>query len=57
MEENGDGEDNQTSQKLATNQRVPGRTYIQPQWVWDSVNDEELKEPHLYAPGPPCRLI
>lgn len=51
MEENGDGEDNQTSQKLATNQRVPGRTYIQPQWVWDSVNDEELKEPHLYAPG------
>ncbi|KND91198.1 Pescadillo [Tolypocladium ophioglossoides CBS 100239] len=51
MEENGDGEDNQTSQKLAVNQRVPGRTYVQPQWVWDSVNDEELKEPHLYAPG------
>jgi pescadillo protein len=47
----GDGEDNQTSQKLAPNQRVPGRIYIQPQWVWDSINDGEVKEPHLYAPG------
>lgn len=44
-------EDNQTSQKLAANRRVPGRTYIQPQWVWDSINEGELKEPHLYAPG------
>lgn len=51
MGEEGDGEDNQTSQKLAGNGRVPGRTYVQPQWVWDSVNDQELKEPHLYAPG------
>lgn len=50
-EENGDAEDNQTSQKLAANRRVPGRVYIQPQWVWDSVNDGELQEPHLYAPG------
>ncbi|KAI5467397.1 pescadillo [Mariannaea sp. PMI_226] len=49
--EDGEGEDNQTSQKLATNMRVPGRTYIQPQWVWDCVNDGELKEAHLYAPG------
>ncbi|KAI1422611.1 Pescadillo N-terminus-domain-containing protein [Xylaria sp. FL1777] len=51
MEEDGDGEDNQTSQKLTPNQRVPGRIYIQPQWVWDSVNDEELKRPDEYAPG------
>lgn len=50
-EDEADGDDNQTSQKLAANRRVPGRTYIQPQWVWDSVNDGELKEPHLYAPG------
>ncbi|KAH7155550.1 Pescadillo N-terminus-domain-containing protein [Dactylonectria estremocensis] len=50
-EEDGEGEDNQTSQKLPVNMRVPGRTYIQPQWVWDSVNDGELKEAHLYAPG------
>ncbi|KAH8202763.1 hypothetical protein TruAng_003034 [Truncatella angustata] len=50
-EEDGDGEDNQTSQKLGPNQRIPGRIYIQPQWIWDSVNDEELKPAHLYAPG------
>jgi len=47
----GDGEDNQTSQKLGPNQRVAGRVYVQPQWVWDSINDEELKDPALYAPG------
>ncbi|VUC37744.1 unnamed protein product [Clonostachys rosea] len=46
-----EGDDNQTSQKLGANRRVPGRVYLQPQWVWDSVNDGELKEPHLYAPG------
>lgn len=51
MNEGGDGEDNQTSRKLGPNQRVPGRIYVQPQWVWDSVNDEELKRPDLYAPG------
>lgn len=51
VEETGDGEDNQTSQKLAPNQRMPGRVYIQPQWVWDSINDGELKRPDQYAPG------
>jgi pescadillo protein len=51
VEANGDGEDNQTSQKLAPNQRVPGRIYVQPQWVWDSINDEEMKDTNLYAPG------
>ncbi|RYO91773.1 hypothetical protein DL762_001992 [Monosporascus cannonballus] len=51
MEVTGDGEDNQTSQKLAPNQRMPGRIYVQPQWVWDSVNDGELKRPDRYAPG------
>lgn len=31
--------------------RVPGRTYIQPQWVWDCVNQGKLLRPDLYAPG------
>ena len=31
--------------------RIPGRTYIQPQWVWDSVNEGRLLRPDLYAPG------
>ncbi|KAE8449430.1 mRNA-binding ribosome synthesis protein nop7 [Mollisiaceae sp. DMI_Dod_QoI] len=50
-EEDEQVEDNQTSQRLRPGSRVPGRIYIQPQWVWDSVNDEELKRPDLYAPG------
>ncbi|KAJ9148737.1 hypothetical protein NKR19_g5928 [Coniochaeta hoffmannii] len=51
VNEDGDGEDNQTAQKLAANRRVPSRIYVQPQWVWDSVNEEELQRPDLYAPG------
>lgn len=44
-------EDNQTAQRLRPGSRVPGRIYVQPQWIWDSINDEELKRPDLYAPG------
>ena len=44
-------EDNQTAQRLRPELRIPGRIYVQPQWIWDSVNDEELKRPDLYAPG------
>lgn len=31
--------------------RIPGRTYIQPQWVWDCVNEGKLLRPDIYAPG------
>ncbi|KAG9247547.1 Pescadillo N-terminus-domain-containing protein [Calycina marina] len=44
-------EDNQTAQSLQPVSRVPGRIYLQPQWIWDSINDEEMKRPDLYAPG------
>jgi pescadillo len=31
--------------------RVPGRIYVQPQWVWDCVNQGRLLRPDLYVPG------
>ena len=31
--------------------RVPGRIYVQPQWVWDCINQGKLLRPDLYAPG------
>ncbi|KAF6234836.1 hypothetical protein HO173_007056 [Letharia columbiana] len=31
--------------------RVPGRTLVQPQWVWDCINQVKLLRPDLYAPG------
>ena len=46
-----EAEDNQTAQRLRPGSRIPGRIYVQPQWIWDSVNDEVLKRPDLYAPG------
>ncbi|KAI9785811.1 MAG: mRNA-binding ribosome synthesis protein nop7 [Candelina submexicana] len=36
---------------VAKGSRVPGRIYIQPQWVWDCVNEGKLLRPDLYAPG------
>lgn len=31
--------------------RIPGRTYVQPQWVWDCINEGKLHRPDIYAPG------
>lgn len=39
------------SQKVRPGTRIPGRTYVQPQWVWDCVNEGKLLRPDLYAPG------
>ncbi|KAL8906736.1 MAG: hypothetical protein Q9207_001862 [Kuettlingeria erythrocarpa] len=45
-------EDQPDAQALpARSGRMPGRTYIQPQWVWDCINQGKLLRPDLYAPG------
>lgn len=31
--------------------KMPGRVYVQPQWVWDCVNQGKLLRPDQYAPG------
>ena len=41
----------QTTQTVRPGTYIPGRTYIQPQWVWDCVNEGRLLRPDLYAPG------
>lgn len=38
-------------QKVKPGTRIPGRTYVQPQWVWDCINEGKLLRPDLYAPG------
>lgn len=38
-------------QKVKPGTRIPGRTYVQPQWVWDCINEGKLLRADLYAPG------
>lgn len=30
---------------------MPGRIYVQPQWIWDCVNEAKLLRTDIYAPG------
>ena len=39
------------AQQVKPGTRIPGRTYIQPQWVWDCINEGKLLRADLYAPG------
>jgi pescadillo protein len=37
--------------RLRPGERVPGRIYVQPQWVWDCINAGKLLRADLYASG------
>ncbi|KAE9964687.1 mRNA-binding ribosome synthesis protein nop7 [Venturia inaequalis] len=46
-----DADGDEVIKKQPSAVRIPGRTYIQPQWVWDCINQGKLLRPDLYAPG------
>lgn len=46
-----EGVDTVPTQSIRPGSRIPGRTYIQPQWVWDCINQGRPLRPDLYAPG------
>ncbi|KAI5291624.1 mRNA-binding ribosome synthesis protein nop7 [Ascosphaera aggregata] len=41
----------ETAPTVRPGQKVPGRIYVQPQWVWDCINEGRIVRPDLYAPG------
>ncbi|KAG0131215.1 Pescadillo N-terminus-domain-containing protein [Tuber indicum] len=45
------GDDSAPSTNVAATGRIPGRIYIQPQYVWDCINTGRLLPPGEYAPG------
>ena len=45
------GEPNANSQQVLAGYIVPGRIYVQPQWIWDCVNEGKLLRTDIYAPG------
>lgn len=44
-------EGTETAPRVRPGTRIPGRTYVQPQWVWDCINEGKLLRPDLYGPG------
>ena len=40
-----------SAQVMKPGLRVPGRIYVQPQYVWDCINQCKILRPDLYAPG------
>ncbi|KAF2754394.1 hypothetical protein EJ05DRAFT_456509 [Pseudovirgaria hyperparasitica] len=48
---NGEGVEAPVTKLLWPRAMVPGRTYVQPQWVWDCINQAKLLRPDIYSPG------
>ncbi|KAI9888009.1 MAG: mRNA-binding ribosome synthesis protein nop7 [Watsoniomyces obsoletus] len=46
-----DGEAGPQPRVIPPRTKIPGRIYVQPQWVWDCINEGKLLRPDLYAPG------
>ncbi|KIW26531.1 uncharacterized protein PV07_09618 [Cladophialophora immunda] len=46
-----EGSKDQSLQAVKPGHIMPGRIYIQPQWIWDCVNEGKLLRTDLYAPG------
>ena len=44
-------ESSESKPRVRPGHRIPGRIYVQPQWVWDCINEGKLLRPDLYAPG------
>ena len=47
----GEATGDQNSQVVKPGHIVPGRTYVQPQWVWDCINEGKLLRTDVYSPG------
>lgn len=46
-----DDEEEQQNKNLRPGEKIPGRIYIQPQWVWDCINAGKLLRTDLYSSG------
>lgn len=46
-----EGAIDQTLQVVKPGFIMPGRVYVQPQWIWDCVNEGKVLPTNIYAPG------